>query len=291
MIAVKTGLVLEGGGMRGLYTIGVLDAMMEYHLWTDYVIGVSAGACNGISYVSRQQYRTYRIDEDYLKDKRYVSIQNFIKTRSLFGMDFIFSEIPERLNVFDHETFLSSPIEFVTGVTDMQTGEPAYFGKQQSLKDMCMIVRASSSIPMFSPPVEFRGKYYLDGGTSDPIPVKQALRDGCTKLLVVRTRDRGYRKTPEGGRAVYGRVFRDTPGMIRCIDRRHLVYNDQLRCCERMERAGQALILAPERPIHISRFENDIRKLDVLYREGWNAVERQLSQLKDFLGENKEEHA
>lgn len=283
---MKTGLVLEGGGMRGLYTIGVLDAMMEYDIWTDYVVGVSAGACNGISYISRQQYRNYRVDEMYLKDKRYVSMRNFIKTKSLFGMDFIFSEIPEKLDVFDMETFLASPVEFAAGVTDMETGEPVYFGKQDSLRDMCTILRASSSIPLFSPPVEFRGRMYLDGGTSDPIPVKQALKDGCDKLLVVRTRDRDYRKSPEGYRGIYSRSFRKTPGMVHCIDRRHTVYNRQIACCERMEQAGQAMILAPEQPVTIGRFENDIRKLDVLYREGWQAVELQLSQIRDFL--NKE---
>ncbi len=132
---MKTGLVLEGGGMRGLYTIGVLDAMMEYDIWTDYVIGVSAGSCNGASYVSGQQYRNYRIDENYLSDKRYVSIQNFIKTKSVFGMDFIFSEIPEKLDVFDQQAFFDSPIEFVVGVTAVETGRPVFFGKQASVLD------------------------------------------------------------------------------------------------------------------------------------------------------------
>ena len=284
MIGMKTGLVLKGGDMRGLYTIGVLDAMMEYDIWTDYVIGVSAGACNGASYVSRQQYRNYRIDEQYLKDKRYVSIQNFIKTRSLFGMDFIFSEIPNQLDVFDQQAFLDNPVEFVVGVTDLETGEPAYFGKQESCEDECMLIRASSSIPMFSPPVEFHGRKYLDGGTSDPIPFKKALLDGCEKLVIVRTRDRSYTKSPEGGRAVYSRSFRSTPGMIDCIDRRHDVYNQQVRCCERMEQAGQALVFAPEKPVKISRFENDIRRLDVLYREGWQAVETRLDELRAFIG-------
>lgn len=281
---MKVGLVLEGGGMRGLYTIGVLDAMMEHDLWVDYVVGVSAGACNGISYVSKQQYRNYRIDEKYLKDKRYISIRNFIKTRSLFGMDFIFSEVPKMLDPFDMPVFLENPIEFEAGVTDMETGEPVYFGKLESLDDMCTVLAASSSIPMFAPPVEFEGKKYLDGGTSDPIPVRRALKQGCDKLIVVRTRDRSYRKTPEGGRAAYQRGFRKTPAMIDCIDRRHTVYNQQVNCCDRMERAGQALVLAPEKPVKISRFENDIRVLDTLYREGWQAVELQLDALRKFIG-------
>lgn len=281
---MKIGLVLEGGGMRGLYTIGVLDAMMEYDLWADYVIGVSAGACSGASYVSKQQYRSYRIDEQYLKDKRYLSIQNYIKTKSLFGMEFIFSDIPTHLDVFDQEAFLENPTEFVVGVTDVQTGKPVYFGKQQAGADECRIICASSSIPMFAPPVEFQGRNYLDGGTSDPIPFKKALLDGCDKLVIVRTRDRSYQKSPESGRALYTRAFRNTPGMIDCIDRRHAVYNQQVRCCERMERAGQAMIFAPEKPVTISRFETDMGKLDVLYREGWQAVETQLDELRAFMG-------
>lgn len=280
---MKTGLVLEGGGMRGLYTIGVLDAMMEYGIWVDYVVGVSAGACSGVSYVSKQQYRSYRIDEKYLQDKRYVSVRNFIKTRSMFGMDFIFSEIPNKLEVFDEQEFLKSSMEFEAGVTDVETGESVFFGKQESKDDMCNILCASCSIPLFAPVVEFRGRNYLDGGTSNPIPVKQALKNGCEKIIVVRTRDRTYRKTPESGRMLYRRAFRTAPEMVKCIDRRHTVYNQQVRCCERMAQAGQAFILQPEQPITLSRFENDMRKLDVLYREGWQAVEQQLDAIQAFV--------
>lgn len=280
---MKTGLVLEGGGMRGLYTIGILDAMMEYDIHFDYVIGVSAGACNGVSYVSEQQGRGYRIDRDYLKDKRYVSIQNFIKTGSMFGMDFIFREIPDKLDPFDYETFMKSPTEFVAGVTDLETGNPVYFGKQDSSYDMCTVLSASSSIPMFSPPVEFEGRLYLDGGTADPIPFQKALKDGCDRLVIVRTRDRSYIKSPEKGGAVYRRALRNYPEMIRCIRERHEVYNRQVDCVNRMERAGQAFVYAPEKPVKISRFENDISKLEFLYRDGWKDVEHTLPQLTEFL--------
>lgn len=280
---MKTGLVLEGGGMRGLYTIGILDAMMEYGIHFDYVIGVSAGACNGVSFVSEQQGRGYRIDRDYLKDKRYVSIQNFIKTGSMFGMDFIFREIPDKLDPFDYETFMNSPTEFVAGVTDLETGKPAYFGKLDSSYDMCTVLSASSSIPMFSPPVEFEGRRYLDGGTSDPIPFQKALKDGCDRLVIVRTRDRSYSKSREKGGAVYRRVLRKYPEMIRCIDERHEVYNHQIDCISRLEQIGQAFVYAPEQPVKISRFENDISKLEFLYRDGWKDVEHTLPQLTEFL--------
>lgn len=280
---MKTGLVLEGGGMRGLYTNGVIDAMLEHNIHFDYVIGVSAGACAGVSFVSEQQKRNYRIDCDYLKDKRYVSIRNFIKTRSLFGMNFIFHEIPEKLDPFDNETFLRSSTEFITGVTEMATGKPAYFSKQNTLEEECTLLEASSSIPLFSPPVEFHGKKYLDGGTSDPIPFQKALDDGCDRLVIVRTRDRGYRKSAEQGRAIYRRAFRRLPGMVRCIDTRHLVYNHQVAASEKLEKDGTAMILAPDRPIKISRFENDMKKLDFLYRDGWSDLERRLDEINAFL--------
>lgn len=284
---MKTGLVLEGGGMRGIYTIGVLDAMMEHDICADYVIGVSAGACSGISYVSKQQYRSYRIDEKYLADKRYVSMSNFLRTRSVFGMDFIFSEVPKKLDPFDMETFLNNPTEFKVGVTEVATGKPVYFGKQDNMDDMCTLLAASSSIPMFSPEVRFQGKAYLDGGTSDPIPVKQALKDGCDRMIVVRTRDRSYRKSPEAGRTLYQRAFRKTPEMISCINKRHIVYNQEIACCDRLEKLGKVMILAPEKPITISRFENNIRVLDELYREGWQAVELQLDEIRAFFEADK----
>ena len=175
---MKLGLVLEGGGMRGLYTVGVLDALMERRLSPDYVIGVSAGAGNGISFVSGQKGRAYRVDMDYLRDRRYISLRNFVKTRSVFGMDFVFDDIPGKYDPFNYPAFLASPTEFVTGVTDVVTGRPVYFGKQPLMADQCRLLRASAAIPLFSPMVEFRGRLYLDGGTADPIPVKRALADG-----------------------------------------------------------------------------------------------------------------
>ena len=136
---MKIGLVLEGGGMRGLYTVGVLDCLMDRNFLADYVIGVSAGAGNGISYVSGQKGRSYRVDVNYLEDKRYISLQNFLKTGSVFGMDFIFDIVPKHLDPFDYKAFLASPCEFVAGVTDVRTGKPVYFGKQPDIGSECKV--------------------------------------------------------------------------------------------------------------------------------------------------------
>ncbi|MFR9190076.1 MAG: patatin family protein, partial [Anaerotruncus massiliensis (ex Togo et al. 2019)] len=222
---MKIGLVLEGGGMRGLYTNGVLDCLMDNHFEADYVIGVSAGACSGVSYVSGQRGRSYRVNTGYVDDKRYVGFESLVKTKSMFGMDFIFDEIPNHLDPFDYEAFLASPMEFVTGVTDADTGRPVYFTKEAVRPGDSTLLRASSSIPVFSPVVEFMGGRYLDGGTSDPIPVQKALDDGCDRVVVVLTRDRSYEKSPEGIRPVYRHIFHDSPGMVRTLDTRHEVYN------------------------------------------------------------------
>ena len=263
----KMGLVLEGGGMRGLYTVGVLDYFIENDITMDYVIGVSAGACHGISYVSKQHGRSYRINTDYIQDKRYISFSNFIKTKSLFGMDFIFDEIPHKLDLFDYETFHSVPTEFVTGVTDVLTGSPVYFGKEHFNQDST-ILRASSSIPIFSPIVEYQGGKYLDGGTSDPIPVRKAVEDGCDHLIVVLTRHRGYLKEAEKFRPVYKKVFKDYPEMIRLLDNRHIIYNESLTYLKQLEAEGRATVIAPSEPITISRFEKNMEKLNGLYQLG-----------------------
>ncbi len=278
----KIGLVLEGGGMRGLYTGGVLDALMDRQLWADYVIGVSAGACNGVSYVSGQRGRNRRINTEYVGDGRYVGVGNFLRTGSMFGMDFIFGEIPEKLDPFDYAAFHASPCAFVAGVTDAQTGEPVYFGKEDMQGD-CTVLRASSSIPCFAPAVTYKGKEYLDGGTSDPIPVRKALEDGCDRVVVVLTRERGFVKKPEQGRAVYRRVFRHQPGMIRALDRRHEIYNETLAFLREKEADGTALVIAPRDSLGIGRFEKERKKLEQAYQTGYEDTQRLADDLTAFF--------
>lgn len=278
----KIGLVLEGGGMRGAYTIGVLDHFLDEEIRTDYVIGVSAGACHGVSYVSNQRGRSYRINTNYVDDKRYVSFTNYIKTKSIFGMDFIFDEIPHKLDVFNYDSFFNSPSDFVTGVTDVLTGKPKYFGKEE-LNYNATILRASSSIPVFAPIVEYKGGKYLDGGTSDPIPVRKAFEDGCDKVIVVLTRERGYVKKPEQFRLAYKRVFRKYPEMIRLLDQRHDIYNETLQYLTELEHAGKAIIIAPSSPINISRFEKNIDNLNQVYQLGMKDSKKAMSSLAGII--------
>ncbi len=280
---MKVGLVLEGGGMRGLYTSGVLDYFLDQQIFVDYVIGVSAGACNGVSYLSKQKGRNYRVNTNYISDKRYLSLSNFIKTKSLFGMDFIFDEIPHQLDLFDYETFLSSPSEYKLGVTDVLTGRPVYFDKTHLDHDST-ILKASSSIPVFSPIIEYQNGLYLDGGTTDSIPVKQALKDGCDHVIIVLTRDRNYIKKPESFRFIYSKVLKAYPNLIQALDNRHLMYNETLKFIKELEQQGKATIIAPSSPLEISRFEKDVSKLKNIYELGYLDASNKFDQLKELQG-------
>lgn len=280
---MKVGLVLEGGGMRGLYTSGVLDYFLDQKIFVDYVIGVSAGACNGVSYLSKQKGRNYRVNTNYISDKRYLSLSNFIKTKSLFGMDFIFDEIPHQLDLFDYETFLSSPSEYKLGVTDVLTGRPVYFDKTHLDHDST-ILKASSSIPVFSPIIEYQNGLYLDGGTTDSIPVKQALKDGCDHVIIVLTRDRNYIKKPESFRFIYSKVLKAYPNLIQALDNRHLMYNETLKFIKELEQQGKATIIAPSSPLEISRFEKDVSKLKNIYELGYLDASKKFDQLKELQG-------
>ena len=288
---MKLGLVLEGGGMRGLYTDGVLDCLMDRGVTVDDVIGVSAGACGGVSYVSGQRGRSHRINTAYLRDKRYVGFSSFLKTGSVFGMDFLFDEVANRLDPLDYQALADAPMEFVTGVTDVSTGQPAYFDKSVYTRGGCQVLRASCAIPLFSPVVEWEGGRYLDGGVSDPIPLKKALADGCDQLIVVLTRHRGYRKKPEGLQAAYRWAFRKDPAMAQAIARRPQVYNDTLDLLWKLEREHRALVIAPSHPVTVGRFEKSLQKLEALYKEGMLDAQIALTRLASWPGQGPEPDA
>ena len=264
---MKLGLVLEGGGMRGLYTVGALDYLAENNIQVDYVVGVSAGACNAASFVSGQKGRGLRVIINYIGDKRYVGISNYIKTKSMFGMNFIFDEIPHKLDTFDYNSLLASPCEFKIGVTNAKTGKSEYFSKEY-MKNDCTLLRASSSIPIFSPIVKFEGGEYFDGGTSDPIPVRKAIEDGCDKVIIVLTRDRSYVKPPEKFKRIYKHILKKYPEMIKVLDNRHVVYKDTIEYINQLEKDGRAIVISPSVPLKISRFEKDRNKLYEIYKLG-----------------------
>lgn len=281
---MKTGLVLEGGGMRGIYTVGVLDALLDNDVHFDYCIGVSAGAGNAVSYLSGQRGRGLRVNTQYVKDKRYIGIDPILHKRSVFGLDFIYDTIPQELDPFDYDAFFRDKTEFYTVVTDAETGEAVYFGKDKLVGTDFTPLKASAALPMFTPPVEFEGRKYFDGGAADSIPVERALKDGCDRLLIVRTRPRDYVKKPESLRHVYTRVLREYPNMITALDTRHLRYNESLRLCRELEEAGKAVVIAPEYPLSVDKFSTDTEKLEHCYYEGLRDAKHVMADILKLVG-------
>lgn len=281
-VLVKIGLVLEGGGLRATYTVGVLDCLMDRRIFVDYVIGVSAGACHGTSYVSGQRGRARRINTKYVGDPRYIGLGNLIKTKSIFGMDFVFNTIPNQLEIFDYDFFAVNPCEFWVGVTEMETGYPEYFPKTDLDHDTT-ILQASCSLPLVGQPVSYKGKWYMDGGISDPIPAARALKDGCDKLIVVLTRHRDYEKDPEGKKLAYKHFFRKYPAMTEAMATRHIRYKESQELVCSLEQEGRALVLAPEHPLDIGRFETDPIRLEEVYQEGYMQTAKKIYQICEFL--------
>lgn len=282
-MAKTVGLVLEGGGMRGSYTLGILDVLLENHLYFPYVIGVSAGACNAASYVSRQAGRGERIAETYGMDRRYVSPLNLLsREHSMFGMQFIFNEIPDVHDLFDYDTFYRTKTHMVIGCTDVATGKAIYVDTppRKTLNDY---YRASSSIPLFSPMVHVDGYTLLDGGTSDPIPFDEALRH-CDKVVVVLTRGRDYVKKPTPAPWLYRHMLRAYPNMSRTCAERHLVYNDQRARLEGLAAAGKAFVFYPDH-MDIEVFERHPERLHAVYQNGREQALERLSALQTFLAD------
>lgn len=277
MTFAKTGLVLEGGGMRGVYTSGVHEYLLEQGIHYEYVVGVSAGASNSCTYIARQKGRGRRVNLDYLKDWRYMGLRSLLLKGSYFGLDFLFEDIPERLDPFDYDTFFSSPGVFRIGATNCITGEADYFDKQVVKKGLKHL-KASCSLPLLSPVVLIDGVPYLDGGVADPIPVRKALADGCDHVVVVLTQPPEYRKQPSGAKsnALYRAAFKKYPRLIEALEKRHLQYNETLDFVESLEQQGKATVIRPDGTLKLHRFEKDVAVLGALFDQGYRDASMKL---------------
>lgn len=278
----NTGLVLEGGGMRGLYTAGVLRYLMEQDIYVPYTIGVSAGACNGSSYIARQIDRNYAANIDYVSHPEYLSYKRFLKKRELFGMDFIFDKIPNELVPFDMKAFCEAKEQFVVGVTDCVTGEPVYYRKEHLIKDITTILRASSSIPFFAPEISYDGRILLDGGVADPIPIQKSQADGNTKNIVVLTGNKGYMKASSLD-WLGKRKYKNYQGLLKALRKRHIVYNDTIRYLEEQEEKGLVVIIRPLVKSDVSRVERNPKKLKKLYNQGYAEAKAAYGKIKRLL--------
>ncbi|WP_121661132.1 patatin-like phospholipase family protein [Metabacillus litoralis] len=281
---VDTGLVLEGGGMRGIYTAGVLEYFMEKDLYFPYVIGVSAGACFGASYLSRQKGRNRQVNIDLVSHPKYLSFRNLVKQRQLFGMDFLFDEIPNKLVPFDFETFYNSPEEFVVTTTDCHTGQPVYFSKEEYGKDLLKVIRASSSLPFIAPVVEYKGKHLLDGGIVDSVPIKKAEKDGLKKNVVILTRDHTYTKKKKSNiKWLLSKVYGHYPELVESVLSRYNMYNQTIDHIKEEEKKGNIFVIQPSSKVKVGRIERNQTKLEDLYTLGFDDARRNYDKLQKWM--------
>ena len=278
-----TGLVLEGGAMRGIFTAGVLDVFMENGIRFDNVIGVSAGACFGCNYVSGQIGRTVRYNMKYAKDRRYCSISSLIRTGDIFGAEFCYHTLPGQLDVFDEEAFVSSGIPFYLVVTDIETGEAGYHLMKDAGYEEWECVRASASMPLVSNIVEIDGGKYLDGGMTDAIPLKASEAIGCEYNVTVLTKPRGYRKSHEKTMPLIKWRYRDYPNLIHAMDIRHITYNEQLDHCFRQEKAGCNFVICPKSPLPLGHICHDPLVIREAYEIGRSEANEVMPALERFI--------
>lgn len=276
------GLVLEGGGMRGVYTAGILEYFLEQEIEFPYVIGVSAGASMAASYLSKQKDRNRKVNIEYITDKRYISWRNYFKQKQLFGMDFIFEEIPNKLVPYHYDEFYANPADLVIGATDVLTGEPIYYKKEDYGKDVLTLLRASSSLPFIAPEVHYQDKILLDGGISDSIPIRKAQADGFRKNIVVLTRNAGYEKKPSKFHFWVRRKYPNYPGLQLALQNRYKMYNETIHYIEEEERKGNVIVIRPEQPLEVGRMEKDPRKLEKLYHQGFEDAKKFKDQILSF---------
>ncbi len=281
----KVGLVLEGGAMRGIYTVGVLDFFIKKNIYIPYIAGVSAGACHALSYISKQYGRDKDIARLYIKDKRYLSYRNFLKTGNMFGLDFIFNDIATDLIPFNFKNFRNSSQELSVGVTNCITGKAEFFYKSRLNTDnLFKATMASSSLPLVSKEIFIKGIPYFDGGISAPIPIYQAINDGYEKNIIVLTRNIGYQKKPAKISALAAKKkYRNYRGLINAIENRHIIYNNTLKFIEELEREKKAIVIRPINPIKVNRMDKNKNRIKELYREGYIETRQRYEEIIDFI--------
>jgi predicted patatin/cPLA2 family phospholipase len=280
---MKRGLVLEGGAMRGMFTAGVTDVMMENGITFDGIVGVSAGAAFGVNYKSGQIGRAIRYNERFCNDKRYCSIRNLFRDGNLYSKDFCYGEVPLVHDPFDFDAFEADPTEFHIVCTDVETGKPVYRNCPISNAESMQWFRASASMPLVSRVVEVGGYRLLDGGVSDSIPLRFFESIGYGRNLVILTQPQGYVKKPNKALPLMRLVLRKYPALLAAIADRHHVYNRQVAHAESRAADGAALILRPEAPLDMSHTEHDPEKLRAAYRHGQEVARKNLNRIHAFL--------
>lgn len=283
MSDIRTGLVLEGGSMRGLFTTGVLDVFLENGIEFDGAVGVSAGAVFGCNYKSKQKGRALRYNKRFCQDKRYCSIENLIKTGDLFGIDFCYRKIPYMLDIWDEKTYRENPMKFYVTCTNVLTGKPVYkLCRTGDAKDIQWF-RASASIPMLSRVVKVDGKMLLDGGIGDSIPLKYMEKKGYNRNLVILTQPIEYVKKKNKFIPFAKVLLHKYPNMVKALANRHNMYNAETKYVREKELAGEILVIRPEKPLDVSGIVRDPERLERAYQQGRKVALKRLDEIKKYL--------
>ncbi len=276
-----TGLVLEGGAMRGMYTAGVIDIFLDNNIKVDKVVGVSAGVLFGVNYLSGQRERALRYNKKYASDKRYMGTHSLLTTGNIVNKDFAYYEVPMKLDIFDQKAYENSEMDFYAAVTNMKTGQAEYI-KIDNVFEQMEVLRATSAMPFVSKPVELENGKYLDGGLSDSIPIEKCKELGCDKIIVVLTRPLEYRKKPTN--QLFPKLaYHKYPELVKTINNRFSNYNSTLEKITYLEDKKEIFVIRPSRTIDIKRIERDENKLQEMYDLGVEDCKNSLEGLQEYL--------
>jgi len=278
----SAGLIFEGGGMRGAYTAGVIDALIDNKMEFTSCYGVSSGACHGASYLSKQHGRAYRTMTDYIGDKRYLSYWNLLTKGDLVGPDMVFHIIPEQLDPFDYDEYNRYPGKFYCVATNCETGEAEYLHLKIMQEDVEMI-HASSSLPILAKKVKIGDNYYFDGGIADSIPIEHSISDGNVKNVLVLTQAAGYQKKPDKTVPILKIAYHKYPKMVEMVATRHIRYNQALELVAKEEKAGRAFVICPKKPVAVSRMDFNMERIAPLYEDGYRDTMDKMNDLISFL--------
>ena len=279
----KTGIVLEGGGMRGMYTCGILDVLMENRIYLDGMVGVSAGIAFGCNYKSRQIGRALRYNVRFAHDKRYSGMMSLLKTGNYYNAYFAYKLVPTHYDVFDYNVFEDSPMECYAVCFDVKSGEGVYHRLDHVNDDFFEWIRASASMPVVAQPVEVGGRLLLDGGLADSIPLEFMMSKGYQRNVVILTREEGFRKTAEHGMWLMKPLLRKWPKVIEALRHRPAHYNQQLQVVREQERLGNAFVFRPLKPLNVSRTTHDPKEMNRVYQQGREEALQRLDELRKFL--------
>lgn len=280
---MKKGLVLEGGAMRGLFSAGVTDVLMENNITFDGAIGVSAGACFGCNYKSGQNGRVIRYNLRFCKNRRYCSMHSLITTGNIFNADFCYHTIPDELDIFDSQAFENNPMEFFAVATDIETGKAVYHRMSKANYHEFEWLRASASMPLFAEIVELDGRKMLDGGISDSIPLKFMESQGYGKNIVVLTQPRNFTKSKSKALPLIKVRYRKYPEFVKAFEKRPAMYNNELKYIRKAEKEGRAFVIAPPEKLPIGHIEHEQDRLLEVYRIGRNTAQKQIDNIIKFL--------